>query len=173
MNWLDLLVAVVVSWAALKGFLRGFIVELASLVAMVLGVWAGFHLGQGVATTLGLDPGNTAIAFLVTFVLVVVAVHLLARGLTALVDVAQLGLPNKLAGAVLAVLRSAVLLSIALTFGMKWSAGALPSAEVRERSWSYAPLSGIAPMVLPFLEDTQWLKEVKDGSQEVLRHDFP
>ncbi len=171
MNWLDWLILLVLGLAAFKGFQRGFIVELASLVALVLGIWAAVHISDRVAALVGLDPDNVALAFLVTFLGVLLAVNLLARGLTALVDLAQLGLPNKLVGIFFGVLRSAFSLSVALNLLVGYSEGTLPPDNVREASSSYALIRAFAPMLVPALDDTKWVRyaveELKEGVDRI------
>jgi membrane protein required for colicin V production len=167
MNWLDWLVLLVLALAAFKGFQRGFIVELASLVALVLGIWAAVHVSDRVA----------ALAFLVTFIAVLLAVHLLARGLTALVDLAQMGLPNKLVGIFFSVLRSAFSLSVAFNLLVGYSEGTMPPANVREASRFYAPIRAFAPMLVPALGDTKWVRyaveELKEGVDRITNEHDP
>ncbi len=175
MNWLDWLLLGILAWAAIQGFQRGFIIELASLVALVAGIWAAVHFSDRFAAAVGIDAENTALAFLLTFLAVLLVVHLLARFLTTLIDIAQLGVPNKLAGIVFGMLRSAFSLSVALNLLVGYSEGAMPAEPVREGSKVYAPLRAFAPLIVPVLGETKWVKdavdavkrEVEDLSKEV------
>lgn len=162
MNWLDWIVLAVLAFAAIKGFSRGLIVELASLIALVAGIWVAVHFSDRFAEAVGIDPENTALAFLLTFFAVLVGVHLLARFLTTLIDIAQLGLPNKLAGIFFGVLRSAFGLSIALNLLVGYSEGTMPPDEVREGSQLYAPLRAFAPLIVPVLGETKWVQHAVD-----------
>lgn len=166
MNWLDWTLIVLLAMAAFKGFQRGFIIELASLVALVLGIWAGIHLSERVTEALGLEVKSAALAFLITFVLVLVGVHLLARFLTKLIDLAQLGVPNKLAGIFFGVVRSAFTLSIALNLLLAYSSGALPPEEARQASTLHHPISSFAPLLVPALEDSKWVQRTIDAVKE-------
>ena len=152
--------------AAFKGFQRGFIIELASLVALVLGIWAGIHLSERVTAALGLEVESAALAFLITFILVLVAVHLLARFLTKLIDLAQLGIPNKLAGILFGVVRSAFVLSIVLNLLASYTEGNFPPEEVRQGSTLHAPIRAFAPLLVPALEETKWVRRVMDAVKE-------
>jgi len=166
MNWLDWLLVSFLAMAAFKGFQRGFIIELASLVALVLGIWAGIHLSERVTEAMGLEVKSAALAFLITFILVLVAVHLLARLLTKLIDLAQLGIPNKLAGILFGVVRSAFMLSIALNLLASYTNGSTPPAEAREGSTLHAPITAFAPLLVPALEETKWVRRVMDAVKE-------
>lgn len=172
MNWLDWCIIALATFAGVKGFMRGFIVELASLVALIAAIWAGIHLSERVAEATGLGTENAAIAFLVTFLIVLLAVHLLARFLTTVVDIAQLSLPNKLAGVFFGILRALFAISVSLNLIVGYSEGELPPLEVREASSLYTPVRAFAPLVVPALEGTKWVKraveEIKDGIEEAI-----
>ena len=165
MNWVDWTIIALAAYAAVKGFSRGFIVELASLVAFVAAVWAGIHLSERVAAATGLGTDNAALAFLVTFIAVLVGIHLLARGLTTLVDIAQLSLPNKFGGLFFGIVRSAFMLSVSLNLLVGYSEGAFPPTEVREGSRLYAPIRAFAPVLVPALEETKWVRNAVDRAK--------
>jgi len=171
MNWLDILLLIVLGAAAWKGFRRGFIIELASLVGLVLGIWAGIHLSERVVDALGLEVKSAALAFLITFALVLVLVVLIGHGLTKLIDLASLSLPNKVAGVAFGVLRSAFTLSIALNLLHGWTEGKMPPADVREASRLHAPVSACAPLLVPALNDAKWAQRVKEEVEVGLRKD--
>ncbi|MBL7939805.1 MAG: CvpA family protein [Flavobacteriales bacterium] len=162
MNWLDWVLIALVAFAAIKGFSRGFIVEVCSLLALVLGIWAGTHFSERVADAIGLGSKNSAVAFLVTFLIVLVGVHLLARFLTTLIDIAQLSLPNKVAGVLFGALRQAFTLSIALNLLASFSSDALPSTQACADSTLYAPFKAFAPLIVPALGQTKWLEHALD-----------
>jgi membrane protein required for colicin V production len=162
MNWFDWVLIALFCWAAFSGFRRGLLVELAALVALVLGIWAGIHFSDRVAAAIGLDPERTAVAFLVTLVAVLIAVHLLARALTKAVDLALLGMPNRITGALFALLRSLFLWSVLFNLLAGWSDGRLPPADVRQGSALYGPVRATAPFLLPDLGETKWVMQVVD-----------
>jgi membrane protein required for colicin V production len=116
-----------------------------------------------------LDTKSAAVAFLVTFLLVLAGVHLLAKGLTTVVDIAQLSLPNKVAGVVFGVLRSVFTISIVLNLMAGSSDGSLPPEKVRDGSTLYAPLRTCAPFVVPALGETKWLAQAMDRVKEEIR----
>lgn len=169
MNWLDWVLLAVFAIAAFKGFSRGFIVEVGSLVALVAGVWAGVHVSDRVVDAIGLETESAALAFLVTFLLVLLVVHLIAKLLTAMVDLAQLSLPNKLSGIGFGVLRSAFTMSIVLNLLAGSSDGSLPPAKAREGSMLFGPVRSFAPLIIPSLGETKWLLRTMDRIQEEAR----
>lgn len=170
MNWLDWVLLALLGIAVLQGFMHGFVRELAGLLAWVAGIWAGIHLNDRVATWLGLDPAQEALSFLVTFLLVLLVVHLLGRALTTAIDAAQLGLPNKVAGAVFALVRKAFVLSVLINLLSAWQG--LQGRPVREAvngSAIAATLRPFAPLVIPALGEAKWLGRVVETVEEQVR----
>jgi membrane protein required for colicin V production len=162
MNWLDLIILLLLAMAAWKGFRRGFLIELASLVGLALGIWAGLRFSERVTTAMDLEVKHAAVAFLITFVLVLVLVVLTGRLLTKVIDIAQLSLPNKVAGTAFGALRSAFTLSLVLNLMLGYTEGAFPPERARRASALAEPLRAFAPLVVPQLEDTKWMKRLRE-----------
>ena len=92
-NYIDVIILLPLVYGAYKGFSQGLIVEMSTLFALVLGVF---------------------IAFAVTFLLVIIVMHLLGKLLTKLIDMVSLGLFNKLFGIVMGVLKAAIVVCVVL-----------------------------------------------------------
>ncbi len=168
MNWLDWVLLAVLVLAAIKGFMRGFVVELASLLGIVLGIWVASHYNGRVAGWAGLNLDHEVLSFAVTFLAVLVLVHLLAKAITKAMDLAMLSLPNKVAGTVFGMVRSAFILSVLLNLLLARAGGKdlLPQSAV-QGSALYGPLRSFAPFIVPALGESKWLQraidEVKQG----------
>lgn len=170
MNWLDWALLAVLAFAAVRGFFRGFVVELASLLGIIIGIWAASHYNGRVAAWAGLDPGNEAVSFIITFVAVLVLVHLLAKVITKAMDLAMLGLPNKVAGSVFGALRSAFILSVLLNLMLaRPGTKALLSSEATEGSILYGPVRAFAPFLVPALGESRWLHDALETVKEGVR----
>lgn len=168
---IDLVITMALLWSLWRGFRKGFIVKVASVIALIAGVFAGFHGSDGLANWLHneLDwPENilSLTAFILAFILVVIGVHMLARMIEKIVDLSALGLLNKLAGMVLGFIQMVCFLSI-LTFAL--------DAVFGERGWLPEKLANEA-IVFPHIEtaiewiipemtrDTPW-DELRDNLQ--------
>ncbi len=46
MNYIDIILGLLLLVAAVRGFMKGFIYEVASLAALILGVWGGIHFSR-------------------------------------------------------------------------------------------------------------------------------
>ena len=84
MNLLDIILVILLLAGAISGFSKGLFVELASVISLVLGIWAGIDLSpmvQGwLSKFLSWSPGNLKIlAFVLIFLAVAIIVHLVAR----------------------------------------------------------------------------------------------
>ena len=165
-NWLDILLLILIGLAAAKGYKRGAIIEICSLAALFLGVYAAVHFSGMIAGALGLGEDRTITSFLITFLIVLVAVHLLARALTELIDLAMLGWANRIAGIGVAVVRSAFMLSIAINLLASYSDGRVPPEEARTGSALYGPVAAFAPLVLPPLAESKWVKDLIERTKE-------
>jgi len=157
MNYIDIVLAILLIIAAIRGFMRGFIIEVASLAALILGIWGGIHLSHFIAdflvTNLHWESRHIGlISFLITFVLIIIVVHILGKVLTKVVEAMALGFLNHFAGLFFGVLKTALILSIVLLFFDRIDEDVhLISKETKEESRAYEPLKNLVPTLLPFL----------------------
>ncbi len=167
MNWLDWTLLALLAMAAVRGFFRGFVVELASLAGIIIGIWAASGYNARVAAWVGLDTGSEAVSFLITFIAVLILVHLLAKVITKAMDLAMLGLPNKVAGTVFGVLRSAFILSVVLNLlaSRAETTGMVPQ-ETLDGCKLYRPLRSFAPFIVPALGESRWVQEAVDAMRD-------
>ena len=164
MNWLDWTLLALLAAAAVRGFFRGFVVEIASLVAVVLGIWVASRYNARVAAWVGMDAQHEVISFIVTFIGVLIVVHLLAKVITKAMDLAMLGLPNKVAGTFFGALRAAFVLSVALNILMaRAEVSGLVPQETLDGSTLYRPLRAFAPFIVPALRDSRWVQDAIDA----------
>lgn len=167
MNWLDIALLVILAMAAVKGFQRGLLVEIASLVGLVLGIWAGLKFNRVVAGWLGFEEHQEALGFIVILVGVLALLHLAARLATKGMDLTGMGLPNKAAGALAGALRALFMLSAMLNV-LAAVGGRLPEPmhnTLNDRGIS-AVIRPLAPWVLPELADGKWMRAGFDRLKE-------
>ncbi len=164
LNYFDVIILIFLLWSAYRGITKGFLIMAASLAALVLGVWGAIRFSDLTATLLtehaNLQSRYTAlIAFALTFIGIVVGVHLFARAMDKLAKAVALGLANRIAGLLFAVLRTAFLISIILVIlnSIDRRVTFIPD-EHRENSLLYEPLSRLAPAIFPYLN----FKDIKE-----------
>ncbi|MEN1783926.1 MAG: CvpA family protein [Bacteroidota bacterium] len=161
MSFLDIVLGLLLIWGLYKGLINGLFVELASLVALIAGIFGAIHFshiaGNYLAQNLDWSERYMKItAFLITFIAIVVLVHLSGKLLTKIADFAMLGLLNKLAGAVFGTLKVAVILGALLYFFERVTASwDSIGAETKADSILYTPVRDIGALVFSKLfEDT-------------------
>ncbi|WP_405384635.1 CvpA family protein [Maribacter sp. LLG6340-A2] len=121
MGLLDILLLLPLVWGLYKGFKNGLFMELASIVALIAGIYGAIHFsyitGNYLSTHLDWDERNMSIiAFIITFILIIILVNLAGKLLTKVANLAMLGLLNKIAGAIFGTLKIAIILGAAFIF---------------------------------------------------------
>ncbi|MCB0456762.1 MAG: CvpA family protein [Flavobacteriaceae bacterium] len=157
MNSTDIVLGVILLLAFYSGFKKGLFVTLASLVGLIAGVYGAVYFsdyaGAYIAQWFDWSEEITKWAsFAVTFLLIVLVLHLIGKFLTKIADFAALGLLNKLLGGVFSSLQYAFILSVVfLFFNSSNLTGYIISEEKKETSFLYSKIEPIAPWILPTL----------------------
>lgn len=160
MNWIDCSLLAIFCFAALRGFTRGFILELCGLIGLVLGIWGAIHFHHRLANWLGIQDRHEAISFLITVLVILVAVHFLGVALTKVIEAAELSLPNKLGGTLLGAVRAAFSLSVLLNVLSAGSDRGLTLLTEPLQDSALAPaLRSFAPAIIPELGETKWVRK--------------
>jgi membrane protein required for colicin V production len=156
-SWLDIVLALVLIFALWRGWMNGFIFELAVSCAFFTALYGAFKLAATVQEKINpvIDAGAEAsykISFFIAFVIVFIAIIFLGKLFNSLVNVTPLGIFNHILGAMLGAIRYGLLLSLLLWF-MKTAEKKyrfVPESQA-EKSVLIQPLQKIAPAVLPVL----------------------
>jgi membrane protein required for colicin V production len=166
MNFVDLIFLVPLLFALYRGFRKGLIHMIASLLALVLGIFGAIRLRPVFAALLdsvfNIDPEYiNVIAFAVAFVVVVLVVHLAAFLVERLVKAVALNFVNRVLGMGFGLLVTAFVISMIL-----WPVNQVNAEkqiikpEHIEGSLLYKPLSAFAPAVFPYLKRQDWKEYV-------------
>jgi membrane protein required for colicin V production len=110
MNLLDLFLLIPLVWGLYRGFVKGFIIQLAGIAAFLLGILGAIHFSAFAAgfmeQKLGWHYAHTQLAaFAITFLAIVISIFFLAKLMEKAVKMAALGGLNKIAGALLGALK--------------------------------------------------------------------
>ena len=121
MSLVDILIWVVLLVFTVKGFLKGLIKEVCSLLGMVAGGWAAFkyspHLAEAARPLIHLPPRvAAALSFFLIFLLIGLIFFLLGHLLTVVLKIMLLGGVNRIGGIVFGFLKGAFIVSMALYF---------------------------------------------------------
>ena len=153
MGLLDILLGLPLVWGLWKGLKNGLFMEIASIVALIAGIYGAIHFsyitGDYLSERMDWDERNLSItAFILTFVLIIIVVHLAGKLLTKIANIAMLGLLNKIAGAIFGVLKVAILLGAVFIFFNRMDRSLnLLDEKIKEESILYQPNMDIGALV--------------------------
>jgi membrane protein required for colicin V production len=157
MNWIDLVIVVILILSMVSGFINGLIREVASLAALILGIWGAIRFSSFTAAKL-YDYFDMSghyvgiIAFLVTFGIIVVIIHFVGLIADKIVDAAALGFINRLLGIVFGLIKTVLIMSVFFVILNAIDARKpfLPRKTI-EQSVFFNTISDIAPAIFPII----------------------
>ena len=167
MNYLDIIISILLLLFGWKGFRKGLIIEVVTLLAFAVGIYGALHFSDFTAEHLQdfmeINPQylNT-IAFVLTFILLVIAVNLIGRWVANLIKALNLNFFNKLGGAVFGVAKGVLLCSVFVMVLNNLQLIGVVKPEVREQSMLYPYIEMTVPYVY------RGFDLVKDYAKEVL-----
>lgn len=160
MNILDILLIIPLGYAGYKGFRKGFIVELFTLLALFVGIYAGIHLSDGVTRwmqdSLGWNSNLLpALSFTVLFLGLGAMVYFGGKAIEQVMKIAQMGTMNKLAGGVFSVLKMSFFLSLAILIleSFDQEEKLIPASEKKE-SLLFIPLAHVSKSTVPGMKNS-------------------
>jgi len=161
MSFLDIIIGILLVWGLYKGLKNGLFVELASLMALIAGIYGAIHFSYITGDYLSeqLDWSDQYLkiaAFLITFFAIIIVVNLAGKFLTKIADFAMLGLLNKIAGGIFGALKVAIILGAFLIFFEKLTTPlGLINEEDKEESIFYEPIKEIGNLVFSYVFDDE------------------
>lgn len=163
MTYFDIIILIPLLWAAYRGFTKGVIIEVVSILAFVLGIWGAIHFSDYIAEYVHNNINNEyepVISFSIIFVAIVICVFIIGKLLEQLINIAQLKLANKVAGAVFGAGKIILILSFLVIIINQYDAKFhfIPET-VKEDSLLYQPLMDISKKVVPAVEDSDTFQE--------------
>lgn len=155
MNTFDIIIAALLLFGFIRGLFKGLFVEVASLVALIAGVYGAIHfsyfIGDFLANRVSWNEKYvTIVSFAITFAVIVLTIALIGKVLTKIADFASLGLLNKIVGGIFGALKIGLILSVVLLIFTKLN-NTIPfiSQEHQENSILYKPIKNLAPSLFP------------------------
>jgi membrane protein required for colicin V production len=166
MSFLDMILGGLLAYSLYKGIKNGLFVEIASFVSLLLGIYLAIKFSsfmkEIIMKHVSWNPNTIQVtAFFLTFILVVIAVYLLAKFLTGIADFAQLGWLNKLGGGFFRILKTILILSIIIALFEKINFdNTFAKKETLDKSIFYNPIKKVAAFVYPSIE--KWYETFKE-----------
>ena len=116
MNIFDVIVLIILLYGLMMGLIKGFIIEVAGIIALILGVTGSFKFARILEVSLNSyvdwSPKTIQIAsFIILFIIIIYAVSLLAKMITKTLKIIALGMINRIFGGIFGLLKWCVILS--------------------------------------------------------------
>ena len=170
MQVIDIILGCLLLYGLVRGFWNGFFIEIASLFSLLLGIFIAIKFSSFAQSLLSShvswSPKTIQItAFALTFIAVVIGLSVLAKFLTTISTFAGLGIFNKIGGAFFGLLKTILLISVALHFFQKMNSKvSFVSKEQLVKSILYYPTLEVSGKIYPALEN--WFDEFYTSKEE-------
>ena len=168
MNYLDIAIAIILFLFGWKGLRKGLIIEVVTLLAFGVGIYGAMHFSDFTAERLveviEVDAKylNT-IAFVLTFILLVIVVNMIGRAVSKLVKTLNLGFFDKLGGFLFGAAKGVLLCSLLVLVLNNLQLLGLVKEDVKKESRLY-----------PYVEQTvPYLYKGFDLVREAVKENLP
>lgn len=169
MGFLDIILGALLAFALYKGTVNGLFIEIASFFSLLFGVYLAVKFSVITKDILSgfvhWNPNTVQVtAFILTFILVVIGIHFLAKILTGIVDFAFLGWINKLGGGLFRTLKTVLVVGIVFSVFEKINYNHFfAKKETLDQSTFYYPIQKTAAFMYPCI--TEWYGTIKKEQQ--------
>jgi len=166
LNYLDIFIVCVLVFGFFRGFIKGLIMELSSLFAIVLGAYGSLKFSDLTLDWVSLnfssqieniDDNYLKIAsFAFTFLIIIVFVSVIGKGLTRVVKMVSLGLINKTLGGLFGAIKYVLILSFFFVFFKNLNSTLfLIDESFFESTLLYEPIMEIGDLLLNFFNSNK------------------
>lgn len=170
MNFIDIFIAALLLWFGYKGFKKGLVFELVSIIALSLGIYGGLKFSDRTAEYIMEFVDSQylpVVAFTLTFLAILVLVFAAGKVVEKIVNLAALKLVNKSLGAAFGVLKTLLILSVLIVIIESYDKKLnFVPIETKESSMLYDPLLNFANQVLPEIEKNNLYKNLTSSYEE-------
>ena len=173
MNSLDYILLIPLLFGLYRGFTKGLIIELASLLALTLGIYGALHFSSFTFEFLS-DYVEIKTVYLqlasygLTFLIIVMVISLTGKALTMLIKLVALGFINRMMGAIFGSIKVLLILALFILFFDRFNKQfGMVKDEVLDASLLYNPIRIQAEQFYPnVLEEFERQKESIEDMKE-------
>jgi membrane protein required for colicin V production len=166
-NFLDILILIPLVYAAYKGFKQGLIIEIFTLLALFVGLYAGIHFSDMTAIFLKTQfDWNSIYLPVVSFTLVFLGlgamIYFAGKAIERVVKVVNLSPLNKLFGSLFGLFKALYFVSVTLVLIESYDEKSkFFPIEKKETSYLYHPVKNIAEYTIPGMQNSKiFLKNI-------------
>ena len=179
MNYVDIILIVVLLFAIVKGYLRGFVVEIFSLLGLFLGIYLAVKTSPSIVASFFPDSqyamAISAAVFIGVFVLIMIITGLSAKILKKAIDLTMLGFFDNALGSLFGLIKWGLYLSIFI-----WLFGSIDvrmPEKIVDESLLYPYIEMIGPYlfdilgsIMPFLRDIFDFMDELPGAEKLVNY---
>lgn len=160
MNFIDVLIIVPLIYAGYKGFKHGFVIEVFTLLALFVGLYAGIHFSDFLAAFLKKSFGWDSeylpiISFTLIFLAVGAMVFFAGKTIEQLIRVVNLTPLNKFFGVFFGVMKMLYIVSVVLVIAESYDEkGDFFSDEKKDSSLLYHPVVKVSTTTVPGMDES-------------------
>ncbi|HBF88804.1 MAG TPA: colicin V production protein [Bacteroidales bacterium] len=168
MHYIDILIIIPLLWGAYKGFTKGLITEIASLLSLILGIYGAIKLSNYTSSFLIKTFDFTSeylpvISFAITFIIIVILVHLISKLIDSMIKTASLGVVNRILGAVFGTAKFLLILGVVIILLNRFDPKSkVISEEIKKESLLYKPISDMVLTIYPSIAELDFNKMKED-----------
>ncbi len=154
MNTLDIIILAVVALLTLLGLRKGFIISLATLAGLLLGIYLAMHFSQYAAGVIerNFHPATfwlPILAYAATFLVVLTGVYFIGKLVEKMVEMAGMSILNHLGGALIGFAKGVLIMSAALyLIALADPKETLLSPPAKQKSMFYRPVAAVVPTIM-------------------------
>jgi membrane protein required for colicin V production len=170
MSLLDIFLLIPLAYGAWRGFRKGLIIEVFTLLAIVVGIYMAIHFSDLVSNKITDNVGEEysstpAIAFTLIFLGVGAMVYFGGIALEKVIKAVNLSIANRMLGLIFGTIKALYLLSIFLvTYESYDPQGKLITEESRNNAVFYHSIKNTSVKTIPFLSQSRLYLESKFGT---------
>tara|TARA_B100000963_G_C22382677_1_gene560827 strand:- start:194 stop:727 length:534 start_codon:yes stop_codon:yes gene_type:complete len=173
MNSLDYILLIPLLYGLYRGFTKGLIIELASLLALTLGIHGALHFSSFTFEFLShyveiKTVYLQLVSYGLTFLIIVMLISLTGKILTMLIKLVALGFINRMMGAIFGGIKVLLILSVFISFFDRFNKQfGMINDEILSSSLMYNPIRIQAEKIYPnVLEEFEKQKESIENLNE-------
>ena len=166
LNYLDIFVACLLVFGFVRGYGKGLVMELSSIIALVLGLIGSIKFSDFTFLFFSknfpelidsIDENYLKIAsFAFTFLLIIVLISVIAKGLTKVLKMVFLGFVNKVLGGVFGAFKFILVLSLCFVFFESLNSSiSLYESSNLDSSFFYGKIKDIGDMLVNFFNSNK------------------
>lgn len=165
MNVVDIIIFVPLIYAAWTGFRKGLVIEIFTLLALLVGIYAGIHFSDWTSDLI-IDSleieGNylPVVAFTLTFLAVGALVYFTGKMVESMLKLVNLSILNKMLGLFLGLVKMVYILSVLIVLIETYDErGNFVNKELKEESLLYYPVEAVSIYTIPAVKESSiWLE---------------